>query len=119
MLLADWVCRPTTMPLCPMWMPAIASLLVIRGSGPAEDHDRPVRWRIPMPLEIPVLTVCGLLLHIAGLWPPAVPDSPEAVLQHVADRFPPMALVALPLSAVGAMSVRFADEFGLRRLTGG
>ena len=114
-LLLDWTARPTLLPLCPMILPLAAVLCVAPSVGPDDFGNRRVSFRIPVPLLLPGLTLLAVVLQIVSSVPVTELSVPATLLPFVTDRFQPLAIIALPLSAGVSLLIRVADEFGLRR----
>jgi hypothetical protein len=112
-LLVDWIARPTVLPLLPMLLPPLACAVLL----PTDDSGsfRSSRRRVPQALQLPLITLLGLCLHLAGTCPIAIPPDWSVPGRDLAAHLKSLLIVALPLSGLATLAVRFADEFGLRR----
>lgn len=117
-LLLDWTARPTEWPLCPMLLPMSVVFAVAPVDRHVEHRSRILRLSIPVPLQLPLLTITAVLLHwlstlTATDWL-ALKESggsqrlPGTYLLHCG-------LIAVPVSALLSLCVRAADELGFRR----
>lgn len=112
-LLADWVIRPTMLPLLPAVLPLIA--IGFNAAGTSGDLRAARRLRIPTPLLVPAMTIIGLCLQSLTTIPWQQPEAWEHVARTTIAELQASCLIAVPLSAVVAILIRTADEFGLRR----
>ena len=113
-LLLDWIVRPTQWPLTPLLLPVIAVQLLSTGCV----HDRSLTDRrsvIPQPLELPVLTLSGLVCFAFSTIPFGGGEQWDVLAQTLLIELKSSCLIAVPISAAGTLLIRFADEFGLRR----
>ncbi|MFN9719319.1 MAG: hypothetical protein ACK58L_11520 [Planctomycetota bacterium] len=114
-LLVDWIARPTSLPLCPMILPALAAVTL----APVPHHDgyrsRGSRPRLPVALQLPLLTASAATLQIVSLIPVEAWSDPSPLFPELLHETRSLLLIALPLSAMGSLLIRLADEFGIRR----
>lgn len=115
-LVLDSIARPSQLPLCPMILPCIAAAF-LSPSNRSEDYDvRGSSFRIPVPLQLPLLTLAAVLLQCLGSTPLDQSSTfffPD--LSTIPGRLRSLAIVGLPLSAFLSLMIRLADELGLRR----
>lgn len=116
LLLLDWVARPSMIPLCPMLVPLLA-VVCLAPSTRSDEYTTGGRWfRIPTPLQLPLLTLLAVILQMFGRlsteeWltiASRVPVIVESLYQTL--------VIALPVSALLSLFIRVADEFGMRRV---
>lgn len=113
LLLLDWIARPTLLPVVPLLLPF--GLLLVVPPAPTRQYGGRRRLRLPTPLQIPMLTIGATTLQcLAGLSYVQLPTTAELLMLARQD-LTPLLLTALPVSAVLALLLRLADEFGLRR----
>ena len=112
-LLLDWIARPTSLPLCPMLLPALMAVSLAPSSRQTDYRSRVLR--LPAPLQLPLLTLCAVLLHIMSHVPVESYSRLPSMVPDLVASTRSLLLVALPLSAFGSLMIRFGDEFGLRR----
>lgn len=114
-LILDWIARPTLIPLCPMFLPALTALAV----APLQQQDIPdskrYSLRIPVPLLLPVLTIPGAALLIVSSFSFSDFLDPARQIVLIVESLRPMLTIAVPFSACVSLLIRVADEFGLRR----
>ncbi len=115
-LLVAWIARPTSLPLCPMLLPAIAAMTLAPSLHHDEYRSRVSRLRLPVPLQLPFLTACAAMLQIVSLIPIEAWSNPAPLLPDLLNETRSLMLIALPLSAMGSLAIRLADEFGVRRV---
>ncbi len=63
------------------------------------------------------LTACAAMLQIVSLIPIEAWSNPAPLLPDLLNETRSLMLIALPLSAMGSLTIRLADEFGVRRVT--
>jgi hypothetical protein len=115
MLLMDWIARPSPLPLCSMGLPFLAALWLSPSGRSELFQTRSSVFSIPVPLQLPLLTLAAMLLQTAGAIPSASFAVPDQLVAQVGTALQSLAIVALPISAVLSLMIRVADEFGLRR----
>lgn len=116
MLLLDWIARPSFLPLCPMLAPMLA-VVCLAPSTRSDEYSTGRSWlRVPAPLQLPLLTLAAVILQSLGSLSPeqwlSLPDQASAVLENLKL----VLIIALPVSAVISLTIRMADEFGMRRV---
>ena len=114
-LLVDWIARPSLLPLCPMLLPLITVLLVAPSVHTAEYRARVIAIRLPVPLQLPLLTLAAVLLQTLGSVPLIQFLTPAQVSPVIVQTLNSLAIIALPVSAGVALMIRMADELGMRR----
>jgi hypothetical protein len=114
-LLVDWIARPTCLPLCSMGLPMFA-VLCIAPKVHNEEYRRPgFSWRIPSPLQLPMLTLSALVLHILGSVTWLQLQAPAMLGTQLIQTLASLAVIALPVSGLLSLMIHAADELGLRR----
>jgi hypothetical protein len=116
MLLLDWIARPSFLPLCPMLVPMLA-VVCLAPSTRSDEYSTGRSWlRVPAPLQLPLLTLVSVILQSLGSLLPeqwlSLPAQASAVLENLKM----VLIIALPVSAVISLTIRMADEFGMRRV---
>jgi len=114
-LLLDWIGRPTQLPLCAMLLPFVAVLCLAPSAHHDEYRSVGMSFRIPLPLQLPLMTLVAVLLQIGGSLPLASLSTPTLILPDVLQTLRAICIIALPVSAGLTLMIRVADEFGLRR----
>jgi hypothetical protein len=116
MLLLDWIARPSFLPLCPMLVPMLAVVCLAPSTRSAEYSTGRSWLRVPAPLQLPLLTLVSVILQSLGSLLPeqwlSLPAQASAVLENLKM----VLIIALPVSAVISLTIRMADEFGMRRV---
>ena len=115
MLLVDWIARPSPLPLCSMALPFLAALWLSPSVRNEAYQTRPSVFSIPMPLQLPLLTLAAMLLQTLGSIPFAAFAAPGQLVPQIGTALKSLAIVALPISAGLSLMIRVADEFGMRR----
>ena len=115
MLLVDWIARPSPLPLCSMGLPFLAAMWLSPSNRNEAYQTRPSAFFVPMPLQLPLLTLAAMLLQTLGSIPFAAFAEPLQLVPQMGMSLKSLAIVALPVSAVLSLMIRVADEFGLRR----
>jgi hypothetical protein len=114
-LLLDSIARPLQLPLSAMFLPFIAVSFLAPSIHSEEYRARGCSFRVPAPLQLPLLTLAAVLLQSVGSIPL---DQYRLLLQIFPIVFTSVkaqAMVALPMSACLSLMIRFGDELGLRR----
>jgi hypothetical protein len=117
-LLLDSIARPTQLPLCPMCLPFIAVTCLAPPVHSEEYRARGFSFRIPVPLQLPLLTLAAVLLQCVGSIPLDQFPTFSADVSTIPDRVKSLAIIGLPLSGGLSLMMRLADELGLRRSFG-
>lgn len=118
-ILIDWIARPSSLPLNGIALPLLASLIFAKLAD-CRFVERRTRFRIriPGPLQLPLMTCLAVLLQAVSEIPLSAFWSLQRLSQHL-DVLPrllvPTLVIAVPVSALLSLSLRAADEFGLRR----
>ena len=114
-LLMDWIARPSQLPWCPMLLPFMAVIFVAPSVHNAGYRVPGFAVRIPVPLQLPLLTLAAVLLQTLGLVPSIQILTPSQFSPAIIDQLKSLAIIALPMSAGISLLIRMADEFGMRR----
>ncbi len=114
-LLLDWIARPTLLPLVPMILPFVAVLCVAPSVQSDDFGNRRFSLRIPVPLLLPMLTLFAVMLQIVSSIPGSELTAPSTLRPFITEPLQQLAFMALPFSAGISLTIRCADEFGLRR----
>lgn len=114
-LLVDWIARPSQLPLCPMLLPLFTVLFIAPSVHNAEYRARVVAFRLPVPLQLPLLTLAAVLLQTLGAVPLIQFLTPTQVSAVSVQNLNSLAIIALPVSAGVSLMIRMADELGMRR----
>ncbi len=114
-LLLDWIARPSYLPLCPMILPFIAVTFLAPSRNVDEFDSRRLSFRIPLPLQLPLLTLAAVVLFQLGLVSLPQQNSMDTLLPEFLSGLKALAIIAFPVSAILTLLIRIADEFGMRR----
>jgi hypothetical protein len=99
-----------------MLAPMLA-VVCLAPSTRSDEYSTGRSWlRVPAPLQLPLLTLAAVILQSLGSLSPeqwlSLPDQASAVLENLKL----VLIIALPVSAVISLTIRMADEFGMRRV---
>ena len=116
MLLLDWIARPSFLPLCPMLVPLLA-VVCLAPSTRSDEYSTGRSWfRVPLPLQLPLLTLAAVVLQTLGDLSTEQWLSLPAPASAVRENLKMVLVIALPVSAVISLTICMADEFGMRRV---
>lgn len=116
MLLLDWIARPSFLPLCPMLVPMLA-VICLAPTTRSDEYSTGRSWfRVPVPLQLPLLTLAAVILQSLGSLSTEQWLSLSNQASTVLENLKMVLVIALPVSAVMTLIIRMADEFGMRRV---
>lgn len=116
MLLLDWIARPSFLPLCPMVVPLLAVVCLVPSTRSDGYSTGRSGFRVPVPLQLPLLTLAAVILQTFGALSTEQWLSLPAQASTVLENLKMVLVIALPVSAVLTLTIRMADEFGMRRV---
>ena len=105
MLLLDWIARPSFLPLCPMLVPLLA-VVCLAPSTRSDEYSTGRSW-----FRVPAVILQSLGSLSTEQWL-TLPAQVSTVLENLKL----VLVIALPVSAVISLTIRMADEFGMRRV---
>lgn len=115
-LIVDAIVRPAPFPWVGVVIPLLAAFFC-RGDSVQSPFRKSRGWRlIPRALELPVLVLGAVCFDQAIRVPLDFWSFDTTVGFKCLERLLPILMIALPLSGLGSLLIRVADEFGLRRL---
>ena len=115
-LLIDMMIRPVALPLNGFLLPLLAAVILApeRRSHDFRRHRR--LWRlVPPPLHLPLITLLSVLLQQISVIPVASLTQGTTMVADLLQSLPRILLIAIPLSGGLSLTIRLADELGLRR----
>ena len=99
-----------------MLVPMLA-VICLAPTTRSDEYSTGRSWfRVPVPLQLPLLTLAAVILQSLGSlsteqWL-SLSDQASTVLENLKM----VLVIALPVSAVMTLIIRMADEFGMRRV---
>ena len=99
-----------------MLVPMLA-VICLAPSTRSDEYSTGRSWfRVPLPLQLPLLTLAAVVLQTLGDLSTEQWLSLPAPASAVRENLKMVLVIALPVSAVISLTIRMADEFGMRRV---